>query len=209
MLSSHRLIRVSCSSMTSRSLYHPFDEDSRERADAIMSLLVSACVHVGFRLSPLQGRGFFSWWSCSLSRACCATLAPQSECSRLLRAHHWNLPCRGDAQHCAGGHLKRVHLEQVHDMLWQGSEGLWNNFFLSRVFPELGRLVDFELILCRSLQVDTHGRRSLTEFLAQRPLVRDSDCIRRPSAVATLTLQSGRQSTQHPRVVMSLYQWHT
>ena len=32
-----------------------FEGCSRERADAIMSLLVSGCVHVGVRLSPLQG----------------------------------------------------------------------------------------------------------------------------------------------------------
>ena len=91
----------------------------------------------GFVFRLLKVKVVFSWWSCSFFRACCVTLAPQAECSRLLRARLWNLPCRGKAQHFARGHLLRVHLHQVHALAAKRGEGLWNNFFLSRVFPEL------------------------------------------------------------------------
>ena len=92
-------------------------------------------------------------------------------------------------------------------MLWQRSEGTVEQLLPSRVFPELAPH-RFKLILCRNFQGDTHGRHALMEFLVQPLLVYELDCIRRPSAMATLTLKSGRQPTQHPRVVMPLYQWH-
>ena len=89
-----------------------------------MFLLVSDCVHVRVRLSPLEGFCCFSWWSCSFFRACCATLAPQAGCSRLLRAHLCHrtpLACSSPSGPCSGSEAKELR----------------NNIFLSRVFPEL------------------------------------------------------------------------
>ena len=60
---------------------------NREGADAIMFVLVSACVHVGFLSFASSRSRIFQQVSCSLSRACCTTLAPHAECSWLLRAH--------------------------------------------------------------------------------------------------------------------------
>ena len=90
----------------------------------------------GFVFRLLKVKVVFSRWSCSFFRACCATLAHQAECSRLLRAHLWNLPCRGEAQHFARGHLLRVHLQQVHALAVK-RRSCGTTFFLSRVFPEL------------------------------------------------------------------------
>ena len=121
-----------CSSLSTRT---PRGASGKELMRSCLYLSLIAFTS-GFVFRFLKVKVVFSRWSCSFFRVCCATLAHQAECSRLLRAHLWNLPRRGEAQHFARGHLLRVHLHQVHALAGK-RRSCGTTFFLSRVFPEL------------------------------------------------------------------------